>query len=180
MGGKIIFVKFQNCGTWIIVSNMDIWGEASGRLVMVYYPLAFKAEGVLSSPVSIRPSVRPSVRELYPFRTITRHRFELESPNLHQTRIMGWILSVSIENKGHWHWPLRSFWPFWLWTSRKFGCSRINLNWIWARITKLAPNMHLGVLSDGIENGSHWPWSSMPFAHFDPRNDIQRHSCTLI
>ena len=36
------------------------------------------------------PSVHPSVRKLYLVRTITRHRFVLESPNLHQTCILGY------------------------------------------------------------------------------------------
>ena len=52
--------------------------------------MAFEAEGVLSLPASVRPSVRPSVRKLYLVNTITRHRFELESPNLQQTCIMGY------------------------------------------------------------------------------------------
>ena len=34
------------------------------------------------------PSVCPSVRKLYLVRTITLHKFELESPNLHQTCIL--------------------------------------------------------------------------------------------
>ena len=112
---------------------------------------------------SVRPSVNPSVRKLYHVRTITCHRFELKSPNLHQTCILGYsrlllriglidldlqgnfghfdsefleiqlvcmitrhrfglqspnlhpgIFSACIENKGHWLWPSRSFWPFWL------------------------------------------------------------------
>ena len=57
------------------------------------YPLAVQAEWVLSLPASVRLrdvrlSVRPSIRKLYLVPTITRHRFELESPNLHQTCIM--------------------------------------------------------------------------------------------
>ena len=41
-------------------------------------------------------------------------------------------------------------------------------NWshIWARITKFAPNMHPGILSAGIENRSHWLWSSRSFWSF--------------
>ena len=42
----------------------------------------------------IRPSVRPYVRKLYLVRIITRHRFELESPNLQQTCILGYSLFV--------------------------------------------------------------------------------------
>ena len=48
---------------------------------------------------SVRPFVRPSVRKLYLVRAITRHRFELESPNLHQTCIMGysrWVLTIEV------------------------------------------------------------------------------------
>ena len=50
-----------------------------------FYPLAFQAEGVLSLPASVRLSVRP-----HPVRMITRHKFELESPNLHQICIQGY------------------------------------------------------------------------------------------
>ena len=67
----------------------DCWTQRS-----TFYPLALQAEGVLSLPasvrLSVRPSVRPSVREFWLVRTITRHRFELESPNLHQTCILGY------------------------------------------------------------------------------------------
>ena len=49
-----------------------------------FYPLAFLAEGVLS----LLASVPPSVRKLYLVCTITHHRFELESLNLHQTCIL--------------------------------------------------------------------------------------------
>ena len=55
-----------------------------------FYPLAFQAKGVLSLPASVRPSVRPSVRKLYLVRTITLHKFQLESPNLQQTCILGY------------------------------------------------------------------------------------------
>ena len=54
-----------------------------------FYPLAFQAEGVLLL-ASVRLPVRPSVRKLYLVRTVTRHKFELESPNLHQTCITGY------------------------------------------------------------------------------------------
>ena len=42
----------------------------------------------------VRLSVRPSVRKLYLVRTITRHRFKLESPNLDETCIMGYSCLV--------------------------------------------------------------------------------------
>ena len=35
-----------------------------------------------------------------------------------------------------------------------------------AKITKFAPNMHPGMLSAGIENGGHWPWTSRSFWPF--------------
>ena len=56
--------------------------------------------------------------------TITRHRFGLESPNLHQTCILGY--SAGIENGSHWPWPSRSFWPFWLRILRNLACPRNN------------------------------------------------------
>ena len=52
-------------------------------------------------------SVRPSVRKLYLVRAITRHRFELVSPTLHQTCIMGYsrlVLKIGVINldlQGH-------------------------------------------------------------------------------
>ena len=53
-----------------------------------FYPLAFQTIGVLSLPASVRLSISPSVCKLYLVHMITRHRFELESPNLLQTRIL--------------------------------------------------------------------------------------------
>ena len=95
------------------------------------------------------------------------------APNMHPG-----MLSAGIENGGHWPWPSRSFWPFWLRFLGNLACLRDNLYLIWARITKFAPNMHLGIFSAGNENGGHWPWPSR-FDHiFDSRNCIQR--CILI
>ena len=56
-----------------------------------FYPLAFQAERVLSLPVP----VRLSVHKLYLVCTMTPHRFELESPNLYQIRIVGYSRLVS-------------------------------------------------------------------------------------
>ena len=50
-----------------------------------------------------------------------------------------------------------------LWT---FPCRHDNLSHIWARITKFAPNMHLGILSAGIENRGNWLWPSRSFWPF--------------
>ena len=97
------------------------------------------------------------------------------APNMHPG-----ILLVGIENGGHWPWPSRSFWPFWLRILGISACLPNNFYWIWARITKCAPNMHLGILAARIENGRHWPWPSRPFGHFNSQNGIQRSSCTLI
>ena len=68
------------------------------------------------------------------------------------------ILLAVIENGGHWAWPSKSFWPFWLRILGNLACLRDNLWWIWARINKFAPNMHLGILLAIIENWGHWPW----------------------
>ena len=132
--------------------------------VVVYCPLAFKAEGVLSLPASVRVSTRLSVRKLYLIRTITRHIFGLESPNLHQTCILGY--SAGIENGGHWPWSSRSFRPFWIRNLGNSACPRDNSSQICARITQLAPKMHLGIPSAGFENGGHWPWPSSSFWPF--------------
>ena len=51
--------------------------------------------------------------------------------------------------------------------SVNFTCPHDNSSQIWSRITKFAPNMHLGILWAGIENGGHWPWPSRSFGHFD-------------
>ena len=73
----------------------------------IFYPLAFHAERVFSLPVSVHPSVRPSVRKLHLVRTIIRHRCELESLNLHQTCIMGFsrlvlkIAVIYLDLQGH-------------------------------------------------------------------------------
>ena len=111
--------------------------------------------------VRVCPSVHPSVRKLYFVHTITRHRFELESPNLHQICILGssqLVLKTEVIDLEPW--------------------AKLAQNW--ARIITFAPSIHLGILSDGIENGDHWPWLLRSFGHFDSRNGIQRRSCILI
>ena len=79
-------------------------------------PLAYQAEMELVLPVSVRLSICPSVPKHYLVRTITRHRFQLESPNLYQRCIMGysqlvlklgfsrgllnvWIIDLDLQNK---------------------------------------------------------------------------------
>ena len=126
------------------------------------YPLAFRAEGVLLLPASVCPSVLP---ELYLVRTITPShiwaRITKFAPSMHPG-----ILSAGNENKGHWPWPSRSFWPFWLRILGNFTCLRNKLLQIWAGITKSAPNMHHGILLSGIENRGQWPWPSRSFWPF--------------
>ena len=39
---------------------------------------------------------------------------------------LGLMLSVGIENRGHWLWPSRSFWPFWLRIIGNSACPRDN------------------------------------------------------
>ena len=71
---------FLSIGTGHTVSSIQ------GVLPFGLYPLPVSV--CLSVRLSVCPSVRLSVHILYFVRTITRHRFELESPNLHQTCIM--------------------------------------------------------------------------------------------
>ena len=58
-------------------------------------------------------SVSTSACKLYLIRVVTRNRFELESPNLHQSCILGLFRSVlKLGEGGHWPWPSRSFGHF--------------------------------------------------------------------
>ena len=73
-----------------------------------FLPLAFQAKGYCHCYcLSISLSVCPSVCKLYLVRTITHHKFELESSNLHQTCIMGYsqlILKmgvIDLDFQGH-------------------------------------------------------------------------------
>ena len=57
-----------------------------------FYPSAFRRSSVVAC---VRPSVRPSVHPyIFLVRTITRYRFELETPNLPETWILGYSLPV--------------------------------------------------------------------------------------
>ena len=58
-----------------------------------------------------RHEKQASNRKIYVVRMKTLHRFELDSPNLHQTCIIGHY-QLLLKNGGHWHWS--SCWPFWL------------------------------------------------------------------
>ena len=67
------------------------------------------------------------------------------------------ILSAGFENGGRWPWPSRSIWPLWLRVVANSACQHYNSSQIWTRITKIAPSLHRGIYSSGIENGGHWP-----------------------
>ena len=134
---------------------------------LVFTPWPFRLKGYCRClGLSVRPSVRLSVRPwTFPcpqdnsshiWTGITKF-----TPNLHPG-----ILSAGIENWGNWPWPFRSFWPFWLRILGNSACPCNNSSQIWAGITKFAPNMHLGMLLSGIENGGHGPWSSRSFWPF--------------
>ena len=47
------------------------------------------------------------------------------------------IISAGIENRSHWPWPSRSFWPFWHRILGNLACRHNNLLWIWARSQNL-------------------------------------------
>ena len=129
----------------------------------------FQHEGVLSLPASFRLSVR----KLYLVCSITRHRFDLESSNLHQTCILGYSRLVSKMEVSDLDLP------FWLRILGNLACLFDNLYWIWGRIIKFTPNMHLGILSARIENGGHLTWPSSSLGHhFDSRNCIRCCLCT--
>ena len=103
-------------------------------------------EGILSLPVAVCQPVCPSVNFTLIVRAITRHRFELESQNLHQT-CMGNCLKMGGAS--------RSFWPFWLRIQGNSACLCNYSSQIWTGTTKFAPNMHHGIL------GWCWKWGSL-------------------
>ena len=141
----------QLCSCILIRAGQEVLQVLNVLLLVFFHPLAFQTEGLLLLPVPICLSVR----KLYLVRTITCHRLEFESPNLHQTCIMRYfqlvlkiglltlnrkgILALLTQNVGN------------------LACPSGNSSQIWAWITQFAPNMHPGILLAGIENGVHWP-----------------------
>ena len=78
----------------------------------IFTPWPFRPTGYcrclrLSVCPSFRPSIPLSVHKLYLVRMLTHHKFELESPNLHQTCIMGYswlvlkIRAIDHDLQGH-------------------------------------------------------------------------------
>ena len=73
------------------ISRSQIYlGFGHRSWLSLYTPLTFRAERVLSMPAPLCPSVC----ELYIVHTIRRHIFELESPHLGQTCILGYAQLV--------------------------------------------------------------------------------------
>ena len=91
---------------WIWNTSVSIpyFGEYTGTLNLGHQFLPLRHWGRRGFVVacvcpSVRPSVCLSLRKLFLIRTITRHRFGLESPNLHQTCILGYsqlVLKIEV------------------------------------------------------------------------------------
>ena len=112
-----------NVGTNKLTFSADnTQGLCSLRIHRVITPWPFRPKGHLSCPnLSVCPSVRRSAHKLYLVRTITRHRFKLEAPNLYQTFILGYsqfVVKVEVidpDRQGHFGYLTQN--------SRRFGLS---------------------------------------------------------
>ena len=128
-------------------------------------PIVFVDFQIEGYSCCLRLSVHPSVRKVYLVRTITPHRFELESPNLHQIFIIWYFRLVlkqvtDLDLEGPFgHFDLNFY-------EIRFSLCN-NFQRIWTTITKFSPNMHLGILLYGMENGGHGHWPSRSFGSFD-------------
>ena len=153
---------FVLTSVWVVI---QVYGFISPQFFwFFFYPFAFQAERILSLPGSAHLSMRVFVRTItHPFFLSRVTKF---APDTHPG-----ILSVGIENSGHWNWLSRSIWPVWI--LGNLVCLRNSFQWIWDTITTFAPNMDLGILSTGFENGGqcpgggvgiensgHWNWLS--------------------
>ena len=105
----------------------------------VFTPWPFRPK-VYCCCLSVHPSFRPSLRELYLVRTITHHIFELESPNLHQTCILGYsqlvlkIGVIDLDLQGHFgHFDLEflEIWVVRTTIRNRFGLEPQNLHQTW-------------------------------------------------
>ena len=87
-------IKFISVPWWLVTlnTNKGVW------VISGFNPSALRAEGVLSSPPSVCPSVRLSVclsNRNALVTAITHHRFQLWTPNSHQLCILGYIRLIS-------------------------------------------------------------------------------------
>ena len=124
---KVLFAFFKN---FLVTEKVQV-------IDIRFHPLAFQAEGVLSLPASVRLSVRLSVRNLFLVCAITRHRFGLESPNLHQTCILGYsrlVLKMEViefglqVHFGHFDSEFLEIWLVSAITCHRFGLESPNLH----------------------------------------------------
>ena len=134
--------------------------------LLQFLPLVFYLRCLyLSVCPSVLPSVRPCTLPCPPVNSSHIWARSTEfAPNMHP-----WILFAGVEKKGHWSWPSRSFWPFWLRILGNSTCSDDNLSHFLARLTKFALNMHPGILLCSIETKGHWPWHLRSFWPFHLR-----------
>ena len=137
--------KFDQISYWYIYTklqpiNLQTWTwDGAGSLVSPYvqywlssvtpvalsFPLDFHAERILPLPASLRLSVRPSVNCI-PCPLDNSSQIWAGITKIAPKMYLG-ILSVAIENGGHWPWSSRSFWPFWLIILGNLACPRYNL-----------------------------------------------------
>ena len=162
-------------------NNIAIWSQFSPLQVpLPFFPLGLSGRrGIVIACVcpSVRLSVRLFVRKLLLVRTITRLRFELELITKFAPKMHPGILSAGIENGGHWPWPSKSFWPFWLRILVNSACPCDNSSQILARITKFAPNMHLEIILGSNEIGGSL---TLTFKVIWPFRLKKRHSPSLL
>ena len=114
------------------------WHLCQSPLFALFTPWPIRPKGYCRClHLSVRPSVHLSVRKLYLVRTITRHKFELELPNLHQTCIMGysrllWKIGViDLDLQGHFGHFDSEFYEIWIVrmiTHHRFGLESRNLH----------------------------------------------------
>ena len=100
---------FPHMQSWENVTRCQVEDKTKLLVFDAVLPLGLSGRrGIVVACVC--PSVRLSVRKLYLVRTITRHKFELELPNLHQTCIMGYsrlvlkieVIDLDLQNlQGH-------------------------------------------------------------------------------
>ena len=141
-------------------------------------PWPFRAKGYCCClRLSVHPSIHTSVclYKLLLVCMITHHRFVMESPNLNQMCIMGYLLSAGIEYRGHCYFGHFDSEFKEIWLVHMID----NSSQIWTGITKFAPKMH-PTFHLYLERGSLTLIFKVMWAFLIPRNSIQHHSCILI